>query len=665
MQFLYPTILWALFLLAIPIAIHLFNLRRYKTVYFSDTRFLKELQQSTKRQRKLKEWLVLFNRLLLLTFLILAFARPYLPVADRNFDESRVLIVLDNSASTQVGKDARKPFEKGKQMALKVLAELPSETEVALLHAAKQDAVSFQSIDEVTKQIKELNVVDRSLSLENSTWNALDVNALYLFSDLQKNELNANALAADSTRIIIIPTANPNADIVANQRIDSVWIEAPILLAGQEVPIFFSVRNYGSVKTNVTIEVLTNQLPEITISGDIRAQSDSVFSAMLTQLSRGFNTVELNLKNDAVSFDNRFYGAYFLPIANNVVEIYEDEPNPIIGNLFSSNEFQFANMAAKAVDNAQLSNADLIILNEVTSLSSGLENILIQATETANLLIIPPAEHAQRLNPLCKKLGVQQYGRIDTATLASKRINTSDPYFADVFSGNLDQAYWPTAQQHYKLTGTTQLPTFRLIELANDDPFFVRYSNQQTNILQLTTPLGESFSDITTHPVIVPLFIKALLKKNSISGFTGYAGVEQRFDLELTQPAGEQAIQLKQGGNFLIPRQRIRGKQVQFLIGTEITRMGHYTLAHEAKDIGKLAFNIPILESDLQRFNPDELRDWLSANGLDHVVVVTGTIETIQNTIREYRQGIQLWRYALGLALLFLLLEIFLLRFLK
>jgi hypothetical protein len=665
MQFLYPNILWGLFALAIPIAIHLFNLRRYKTVYFSDTRFLKEVQQSTNRQRKLKEWLVLISRLLLILFLVFAFARPYLPVADSNLDESRIVVAIDNSASTQVGTEARKPIEKAKQMAMKLLDELPSETEVALIHAGSQSPGSFQSIEEVSYLIGNLSAVDRAFDITSVNWNDLDAGTIYLFSDLQKNTLDAQALLTDSTKIIIIPTIEDADAQMANLSIDSVWIDAPILLAGQEVPIYFSVKNHSLTNTEVTAELLTNKLPEITLAGTVMAESDSVFSATLTQLTRGFNTLEINLKNDEVAFDNRYYGAYYLPIANNVVEIYETSPNPIIGNLFSSSEFEFASMRATGVNNSLLTDADLIIINEVTSISSGLESILIQASSSANLLIIPPADKAQNLNPLCRKLGVQQYGRIDTATLASNRVNTTDPYFADVFSGSLNQAYWPTANQHYKLTGSAQLPTFRLMELANGDAFFIRYTNGQTNILQLTTTLGSSFSDIATHPVIVPLFIKALLKRNNISGFTGYAGSEQRFDLELAEPAGEQPIQLAQGVNTFIPRQRINGKQVQLLVGDEITRKGFYQLQSQATNVGQLAFNIPVHESDLERFTIDNLNQWLEVNNLTNIDVIKGTKDTIQNAISEYRQGVQLWRYALMLALLFLLLEIMLLRFLK
>ena len=77
MQFLYPNILWALFTLTIPVIIHLFNFRRYKTVYFSNVAFLKNIRKETKSRSNLKNILILIARLLALAFLVLVFDLNY------------------------------------------------------------------------------------------------------------------------------------------------------------------------------------------------------------------------------------------------------------------------------------------------------------------------------------------------------------------------------------------------------------------------------------------------------------------------------------------------------------------------------------------------------------------------------------------------------------
>ena len=103
MKFLYPEFLWALLLLAIPIIIHLFNFKRYKTLFFSSLSFIKHIDQQTKSTQKLKHILVLLSRLLAFAFLILAFAQPYF---SDNEEKQKVktnlaCIYIDNSYSMQ------------------------------------------------------------------------------------------------------------------------------------------------------------------------------------------------------------------------------------------------------------------------------------------------------------------------------------------------------------------------------------------------------------------------------------------------------------------------------------------------------------------------------------------------------------------------------------
>ena len=79
MKFLYPQFLWALFAIAIPIIIHLFNFRRFKRVYFSNVALLKQVDLETKKSSKVRHLLVLLARILAITCLVLAFAQPYFP----------------------------------------------------------------------------------------------------------------------------------------------------------------------------------------------------------------------------------------------------------------------------------------------------------------------------------------------------------------------------------------------------------------------------------------------------------------------------------------------------------------------------------------------------------------------------------------------------------
>ena len=80
-SFLYPTLLWALLAVAIPISIHLFSRQRVKKIDFSSLIFLKSLEKTRLRAIKIKSLILLLIRSLIILFVVLAFARPSANIA--------------------------------------------------------------------------------------------------------------------------------------------------------------------------------------------------------------------------------------------------------------------------------------------------------------------------------------------------------------------------------------------------------------------------------------------------------------------------------------------------------------------------------------------------------------------------------------------------------
>ena len=133
MSFVYPNFLWAFFILLIPIIVHLFNFRRYKTVYFSRVKFLKEVVEDSKSGAKLKHLLVLLSRLLLLSCLVLAFAQPYLPAEEGEMTENLTSIYLDNSFSMQSEGTDGDLLNEVKNQAIEIVKSLAENERVNLL----------------------------------------------------------------------------------------------------------------------------------------------------------------------------------------------------------------------------------------------------------------------------------------------------------------------------------------------------------------------------------------------------------------------------------------------------------------------------------------------------------------------------------------------------
>jgi len=104
MKFLYPLFLFALLAVSIPLIIHFFNFKRYKTVYFSNVNFLKAVKKDARKKSQLKQILILIFRILAISFLVFTFSQPYIPLTDRGKQRARqaVAMYIDNSFSMRL-----------------------------------------------------------------------------------------------------------------------------------------------------------------------------------------------------------------------------------------------------------------------------------------------------------------------------------------------------------------------------------------------------------------------------------------------------------------------------------------------------------------------------------------------------------------------------------
>ena len=124
MIFANPLFLWGLLALAIPIAVHLFQFRRYKKVYFSNVERLNALQAESRRRSTLRRWMVLAMRCLAIIFLVLAFAQPTLPGKGQTLHSgsTAVSVYVDNSFSMENSGSDGSQLEIAKQKAREIVA---------------------------------------------------------------------------------------------------------------------------------------------------------------------------------------------------------------------------------------------------------------------------------------------------------------------------------------------------------------------------------------------------------------------------------------------------------------------------------------------------------------------------------------------------------------
>ena len=193
MTFLYPSFLWALLALAIPIIIHLFNFRKTTQVFFSNNRFLREVKEATTAKRRLKHYLILLSRLLFLFFLVITFCQPIIPAAEELGSSRNIVVYLDNSQSMSAQtNDNSRGLEMGVTFTRNIVELFPPDTRYKLItNDFSPSSNTFKTKPEVLDMLTQVRlspvsrsfkeVVDR-LTMDRTTRGR----EVFWISDLQK-----------------------------------------------------------------------------------------------------------------------------------------------------------------------------------------------------------------------------------------------------------------------------------------------------------------------------------------------------------------------------------------------------------------------------------------------------------------------------------------------
>ena len=96
-----------------------------------------------------------------------------------------------------------------------------------------------------------------------------------------------------------------------------------------------------------------------------------------------------------------------------------------------------------------------------------------------------------------------------------------------------------------------------------------------------------------------------------------------------------------------------------------VKEAGTYDLSAKNTLASSLAFNYNRAESYLQSFNTEQLKAQLEQYKLTNMVLLSSDIPDLTKKLNQLSEGIALWKYCIVLVLLFLLIEIVLLRFWK
>ncbi|MFY7861913.1 MAG: BatA domain-containing protein [Chitinophagales bacterium] len=318
MNFLHPEFLWALLFLAIPVIVHLFNLRRYKKVFFSNTALLKRFVNETKKTSKLKKRILLLCRLLALFFIILAFVQPFL-----SSDKSRtngliaVSIYIDNSQSMALPSKNIQALEEAKEKALAIINSLQNQANYQILgNDFSGNQLQFLSYQEAIAAVKSLEISSQNRTIQeiwtkqkNTIASANNENKLiYWISDFQRNQMQMKEQIDE--KINLIPIIHQNTK---NVSIDTAYIASPALKINQNIKIVFKIKRAKEDQTASTLVSLT-QNDKIKASKEIKWKNNNSImdSFSFGAVSAGWQHLKIKANDAAMLFDNEYLFSFYI-----------------------------------------------------------------------------------------------------------------------------------------------------------------------------------------------------------------------------------------------------------------------------------------------------------------------------------------------------------------
>ncbi|MEN9968084.1 MAG: hypothetical protein RIR94_254 [Bacteroidota bacterium] len=679
MEFVHPERLWFLFLLLIPIVIHLFHFRKRKTLYFSSLRFIQFLEKEQQSTRKLKHLLVLLTRILALSAVIFAFAQPQRRNdAAQQAGKPALLIYLDNSFSMSAIGTEGSLFSEGRELAKRMLQEVKPDTRVLIcsnqLNHAEQ---RFESKAEALRYLDKLDIYALSRSLDDVlTWQQKQIERHQLqkeklgqiqqviISDFQLSQAKLRAQKPQANQTFY--AYQLKAQQIQNAYIDSIWFAKPTHQRQTEQTLMVRVQNFGEqAKKRLELQVKIGKMKR-TMFMQIGANNSQIASFPYTETNKGFVQGQVQINDQQIHFDDNWYFSYEVPERTNIYLIEEANASPNVARAYAVEaRYNVQTTSPGEVAATTLSKADLIVLNGLNEISSGLLDELSTAHQNGQRILIIPGENI-RLNdykPLLQALSLPELGALQTNALNLQRINDEDPFFKGVFEKKQERLNVPLVKKAYSLLNQAQSSATPLLISRSGQALFMRANN---SAFLFTTALQSSFGSLVNQSLFPTILLRC--GEYASERFPAYAILGKDAQIKVrAQHQDEAPLRFISDQTEFIAQYIANPNQLRIQIGgsaaLEKLKAGIYALKG-TEVLAQIALNNNRTESKLELLDQSTLLDLLETNGIKNCTF---------NQIKEGQSltAIQLdetksyWRYFLVFGLLCLLAELSLLKWWK
>lgn len=686
MKFVHPEILWALSAIAIPIIVHLFNFRKFKKVLFSNVAFLQEIQQETKSKSKFKHLLILASRILAITCLVFAFAQPYFPTSTSEIaqGDKAISIYVDNSFSMDSKADVGSVLEITKNKAIAIISAHSSTDKFQVFSnefdGAQQRFLSQDEAIEAVQKIQHTPVIRKWSEVYSRQQESLlqanqKAKLAYCLSDFQANVSDLENVIIDSTfRWKLVPAF---ASLNKNISIDSVWFDAQLHQLGLAETLHIKVKNYSTEeRNNVPVSVEVNGMQKGVTSVEIPANASFEFEISFSPDQIGSSSAKVHVDDYPISFDDDYYFSFDVTPSIKVLEVKgNDVMSSPVETLFSGDAyFQLSEMTEKSIDYSKFSEMNLIVMNGFKSLSSGLKTELQKFISAGGSVMIFPSSGSdlESYNSFLNGFNASTLvGKMDFSggnPTEVSIVNYDHPLFNGVLRNNKksnEKIEFPQSFNYFKLQNNTSSSSSNILTLQNGDPFLTSSTYEGGKLYFCAQSLEKNAGNFTSHSFFPTLMIRAAELSVNSQEIAYFLEKEQAITLRNVNVSGDQTFRLKaqKSENEIIPEHRNNGGSTSIYLRDELSEAGIYNLSLGDSLIAVLSFNYSRTESDTKAFDIFEMQDKVNELGITTIDIIESSSDSIGKFAEEIEGGKKLWFTMIIWALIFLAIEILLIKY--
>lgn len=642
MQFKHPEILYFLFLLVIPILVHLFQLRRFKKEYFTNVRFLKELSIQTRKSSRIKKWLLLATRLLLLSCIIIAFAQPFFKAKDTKNNTNEMYIVLDNSFSMQA------KGQKG-ELLKRAIQELLENTPENLTFSLITNSQTFWNTDikSIRGELQNLKYSALPFQLESamakikSRKSVFNKDIVVITDAVGLEPKQLKSIDNDFNTYFIVPEAEQKN----NASIDSVFIHQTL---DDFYEIGLKLSSFGENDKELPVALYNqNKLIAKTLT-KLETKDKTIYFTIPKKDFHGYASII----DKGLEYDNTLFFSVSKPKKINIISIGQPEKSNFLSRIYTNDEFNFNNFAIGTLDYNSLEKQDAIVLNELDEIPQALQTTLKSFVEKGgNLILIPSSKTSlDNINSFLGNFGNIQFKALENKEKLVAKINFNNPLFSGVFENKINNFQYPKTKTSFGIASSNPAALYH----EDQTPFLTSISNPTSSVYVFTASINLDNSNFQQSPLIVPTFYKMGINNLNNGITTRTIGKNNPFLVDVTLSKDE-ILEVKNDLETFIPVQQIMNDKVKLTFNDFPVQAGNFGIYNQKERLQDISFNYNRTESNLDLTNENALSEYKTID----------SISTVFNTLHTDRTDNQIWKWFVIFALLFLVTEMAIIRFVK